>query len=588
MRQRFAIAFETDARMTSERTRRHSRSIRHRRLILSKLLASVVTLSLVPLAVLWGQRQPQDQPSPKEQATIHQRAGADRPGRPQVADRTTAGTLRLHVLDDVTGLPMHCRVNVIGPDGNFYEPDVNPLKNWSLQRLGNREDKGPFRYYGWFFYCNGSVDVAVPPGKIEMEVWKGLEYAPQTVSTEVRRGVITEYTIRLRRAVDMAARGWYSGDTHIHLDRRNDVDTERALDLAAAEDIRFAHILCMNDPQTYFAAMERQIWPQNQGMGPKSERTRGIYGVTSGQEYRSNTLGHMCLIGGSRLADAQGSTNPNNWPPFGAVASDVRNLGGYSIHAHGGYEKEIYADFALGATDGVELLQFAVYRGIGLDGWYHILNAGYAFPAVGASDYPYCRALGDCRSYVYLGEAKPTFENWNRALMQGRSSFTTGPLLELTIDGAGPGDTVPLAGGKSRAQARVRMISPVAAVDELQLIEAGTITHRRPIQEAEQGKPVEWDVTIEINAPTWIAARATGTGPSGREDAEAHTNPIYLTVNNDRICRVESIDWLISKLDAETEQQRKREFQERDRILEYFAMARRALIDQRTRAVAKK
>ncbi len=237
--------------------------------------------------------------------------------------------------------------------------------------------------------------------------------------------------LAVERVVDPSSRGWYSGDTHIHLDRRNDGDDVRCLDLAAAEDIRFAHILCMNDPRTYQPVMEQQIHHQMQGLGKKSERRRGIYHIASGQEYRANTYGHICLVGGSRLVEADGlKTDPNNWPPFGLVADELHGIGGFAFHAHGGYGKEIYADVPLRATDGVELLQFAEYRDFGLEGWYHVLNAGYRFPAVGACDYPYCRALGDCRTYVHIdGEA--SFEKWNRGAAEGRSFFTTGPILRI-------------------------------------------------------------------------------------------------------------------------------------------------------------
>ncbi len=57
----------------------------------------------------------------------------------------------------------------------------------------------------------------------------------------------------------------------------------------------------------------------------------------------------ICLIGGSRLVDADGlKTDPNNWPPFGMVADELHGLGGFAFHAHGGYSKEIYIDFACG------------------------------------------------------------------------------------------------------------------------------------------------------------------------------------------------------------------------------------------------
>jgi hypothetical protein len=51
-----------------------------------------------------------------------------------------------------------CRMNVVGPDGNFYHPAANQLSAYSLtgqwpkSGKGNREGKAPFRYLGRFFY----------------------------------------------------------------------------------------------------------------------------------------------------------------------------------------------------------------------------------------------------------------------------------------------------------------------------------------------------------------------------------------------------------------------------------------------------
>ena len=94
--------------------------------------------------------------------------------------------------------------------------------------------------------------------------------------------------------------------------------------------------------------------------------------------------------------------DPNVGPLFGTIGAETQAQGGYAVHAHGGYALEIWADLVQRATNGVELLQFGIYRGIGLEGWYHVLNAGFRFPGVGASDYPACRKLGDCRTYVHI------------------------------------------------------------------------------------------------------------------------------------------------------------------------------------------
>lgn len=493
--------------------------------------------------------------------------------------------MRLTILDAATKQPTFARLNVVGSDGNYYEPESNPLAPWSLKRLGNRTGKGPFRYYGWFFYGGGVLEIRVPPGEVRVEAWKGFEHLPVSLHATIAAGKTADLPVELRRIsfAGMNGTNLHSGDTHIHLDRRTPVDDERALDLAEAEDIDFAHILCMNEPRAYRPTMDEQLHPQLQGMGRKSERSRGNYHIVSGQEYRANTYGHICLVGGSRLVEAEGSRDPNNWPPFGVVANELHGIGGFAFHAHGGYGKEIYADVPLRATDGVELLQFAEYRDIGLEGWYHILNAGFRFPAVGACDYPYCRALGDCRTYVYTKTKKPTFEEWDRAAAEGRSFFTTGPLLWLSAGAHSPGDTIALPAEGELLSFRIHMQSPIARVKELQLIEGGVIRERlqlTPRSEARhehQGKEMTWDVRIPTKRSTWVAARALARSAAGREDVEAHTNPVYVTVGETPSVRRESVEWLLKKLDDRIAVNTARSFEEKTLLLDYMSKSRKAL-----------
>ena len=120
------------------------------------------------------------------------------------------------------------------------------------------------------------------------------------------------------------------------------------------------------------------------------------------------------------------SYNANDWPAYGLVGRETRKKGGFAIHAHGGYAQEIYADAVQGDVDAVELLQFGIYRGIELADWYAFLNAGFRFPCVGASDFPACRKLGDCVTYVEHDPTAEGPEDWLRRAVDGRSFVTTG------------------------------------------------------------------------------------------------------------------------------------------------------------------
>ncbi|HEU0069108.1 MAG TPA: hypothetical protein VFQ26_07615, partial [Nitrospiraceae bacterium] len=61
----------------------------------------------------------------------------------------------------------------------------------------------------------GPFQVALPPGKYTLTVERGKEYRPLVRELVVDRDAVT-LKLPLQRWIDMAARGWYSGDTHVH------------------------------------------------------------------------------------------------------------------------------------------------------------------------------------------------------------------------------------------------------------------------------------------------------------------------------------------------------------------------------------
>ena len=129
-----------------------------------------------------------------DEAFIVTPPGFNRPGQAKTATGEKTGRLRITVRDRATGRPTPCRVNVVGPDGHFYQPAPNPLSPYSLTGQwpktgkGNREGKAPIRYLGRFFYTTGDVEVAVPAGSVRVEAWKGFEYRPVRQDVEVAAG----------------------------------------------------------------------------------------------------------------------------------------------------------------------------------------------------------------------------------------------------------------------------------------------------------------------------------------------------------------------------------------------------------------
>jgi len=514
--------------------------------------------------------------------------GFTQAGKPVETTDPDAPRLKIRVKNRVTGEPTFCRINVVGPTGQFHQPPRNYLSEYALTgdwpapgAWGNRKDKAPFRYLGRFFYAWGETTVAVPPGPVRVEVQKGFEYRPQVRELVVQAGSTPVVEFELEPLASVADRGWYSGDPHLHLPRNTARDDEVILDLLEAEDLRFGSILGYNEPAgPYSGFMEKLAAPQQRGMGAKSIRSRADYHLMSGQEYRNTTYGHILLFGREGLLFPGRDFNADNWPVYGLVARDTIDRGGYAAYAHGGYRQEVYADVALGCLSGIELLQFGIYREIGLEDWYHMLNSGYRIPALGASDWPACRFLADCRTYVQIPEASADFPGWLKGMAAGRSFVTTGPLLLAKVADSSPGDILRRPAGPHTLPVQVELASEVAPVSQIDVIVNGQVVHSWPVppQPANAGAFQSFQTEIEVQQSAWVAVRAWSRTPGGQPNAEAHTNPVYIDLDGRRTYSQNSLDQWILRIDGQIERHTKRDFADKTRVLDYFNLARQALL----------
>src|SRR6266852_8706181 len=158
---------------------------------------------------------------------------------------SATGTLKVRIFDAGHKSVVPARVNVIGADNAFYEPDPsrNPLAEYSLKRKGNRANVGPLRYYGSFFYTEGSFEVKLPPGPAHIEVRKGYGYYVSLGEVEIPAGRTTNFDLVMQHVIDMPRYGWHSMDTHLHFDRGEAEADRRIAQLLAAEDVELGHIL---------------------------------------------------------------------------------------------------------------------------------------------------------------------------------------------------------------------------------------------------------------------------------------------------------------------------------------------------------
>ena len=269
----------------------------------------------------------------------------------------------------------------------------------------------------------------MPSGVYTLTVSKGLEYVRQTDTIDLKAGAAATREYRLKRWVDMPARGWYSSDDHIHL-RRSPADDPKILRWIAAEDIHVGNILEMGD---YWATFFSQYAFGEIGRYQEADPI-----LSPGQEEpRTPEIGHTISLGASEFVRFQ-----RDYYSFDRLFDRVHELGGVTGFAHQAFSFHGYRGMVLntirGKTDFLELAQFCVPEGpVAVTHYYHFLNLGYKLTALAGSDFPWCgqgpeygfseprfAQIGNARFYTYVG-GQPSFERarQNEGKMQAKRSI---------------------------------------------------------------------------------------------------------------------------------------------------------------------
>jgi len=443
-----------------------------------------------------------------------------KPVPPPVVDPgPDAALLRVRIKDAVSGRRASATASV---NRGAQEPPSDPYSAFSLRRSGNRM-KGPIRFrpLNYYFYTDGAFEVRVPPGHCTLELRKGYEYVPCIVSLEAEPRDTLEVEASLERWIDMAALGWYSGDTHIHM-RRNGANDDSLLNVTSAKDIKYAYLVSV-DKDRYYRAAGNEDRPQNSEFGDSTTACRGEYWLSSSQEYISESLGHVTLHLLNEYVHGEKPVRDADCEPSLAVIADrVHELNGFIGLAHGGYDnQEADGLFLAGKMDFLELLQFGGYRSQGLEGWYDILNLGYRLPIVGACDFPPTRELGSEITYV-RSDVPLTPRTWIEGAAGGRSFVSSGPMLFLEAGSARPGDILEMPEGvDTLLQVSVKVRSNLYPVRYIELIANGVVISRE--MNPEPMPSVDLKYVLPVREGLWIAARAYSEAGT-----ESHTNPVYV------------------------------------------------------------
>ena len=491
-----------------------------------------------------------------------------------LASQTGEGTLHVDIRDAAGGRVTPAMVCITSlrdnkwrtpPDGRVAPPytrvpDFMDPKEWKPGDIGPvrltvgdwRDNQTRSSIYGaksgypfWAepaaYFVSQPFSIQLPAGRWRLAVARGLEYLPVFEEFTIGPGEVRTRKIDLRRWEHMAGKGWYSGDDHVHFPRTQPWHDEFLLTWAQAEEVYVASTVQQR-------TLQRLTFSQGE---PERYRVqRGDYVLQSGQEDPSTgiqELGHTLALNIKKPV-----FDLSRFHLYDVMFDGVRAQGGLTGYAHIAWAPEWYRrnpstphatwDSTLNVIQGkVDFFEVLQFRMLGLDDYYDFLSMGIKVTASAGSDMPWASTLGESRVYVQTGRPF-TADGWFKALKQGRTFVTNGPMLSLTANGAGPGEDVSVrANGTIRVRARAWAPPSIGSPKTLEVVSQGAV-----IRSASSSNPAGEELRLEFDIPAresrWIAARVTT-----RNEGLAHTSPVYVLVDGQKFWDRNRLPELVKK-----------------------------------------
>lgn len=461
---------------------------------------------------------------------------------------TFFGQLELTIKDSKTGGLVPARVGIYDSTGRA------PLasdKSLMLQRFAddlrmlsvNERTFWPSKNRQ-AFYADGNYTSRLPAGKYELVITRGPEFKAHTSTFTVTKGATAKVTASLERYADMPAKGWYSGDAHIHV-TRDEVADRNIWGFVAAENVHVGNLLEMGNIQNVY-------FKQPASWGKASRFERDGHFIVSGQEApRTRQFGHTIHFNLERPVHLK----TEDYFLYHKVFEEVAAQGGISGFAHMGWNNAGEAGAAVGKmnrgmvllapfglVDFIEVLQGGRLTN---EGWYRLLNLGYRVTPAAGTDWPYSDFPGVVRNYVKLN-GPLNLDAWYASFNAGRTFVTNGPLLNLNINGKGMGEELRVKRGtKIKINADAVLNPDVDALDRIELVVLGDV---KDTKTAGGKDKVELQTEMTIERSTWIAVRAYGSKQESRNMTIAHSAPVYVVVDDEPTWKRDEVPRIVAEL----------------------------------------
>lgn len=496
-------------------------------------------------------------------------AGAGEPG----VEKRTAATLQGRIVEGATGVPLAARVYIRDAAGNWHFPRSVAKEGSALEY---RRQAGQQSVEMHTTLSAHPFEADLPKGKYRMTVQRGKEYLPLTREFEIGDKPL-DLALVLDRWIDMPARGWYSGDTHIHR------PAAELANVALAEDIHVTFPLSYWVTQAHTSSVRgNRVTPVEAAPHAVTlDATHLVYPLNTEYELftvdgKNHTLGAVLAIGHrTPLEDGAPPVAPlaakvhgqgglidlekHNWP-WSAMIVPVMEVDLFELANNHIWETDFgfpkwYPEMAPDFMQIEKNESGLTERGwidFGFKTYYAFLNCGFRLmPTAGTAAGVHPVPAGFGRVYVHRPDGL-SVESWLHGLKAGRSFVTTGPMLFAECNGRPSGDTLslPATGGQVRVQGTVESGVPL---DRVEIIVNGKLVRTmRPSNTPRKagGFAGKFDEQLAIAGSSWLAVRAFEER-EGRPRF-AHTAPWFVDVpGKPLVPPAEEVDYFIGRIHEE-------------------------------------
>jgi hypothetical protein len=198
----------------------------------------------------------------------------------------------------------------------------------------------------------------------------------------------------------------------------------------------------------------------------------------------------------------------------------------------------------------------------GFQNYYALLNCGFRMmPTAGTASGVHPVPLGWGRAYVSCRDGF-SLESWMRGLAEGRSFITTGPLMQITINGEPARPVYRQTVDTAKYEVRWKIWSQWRKV-RCEVVQQGrnlgggdggiVERNRRAPPTFPRFPNSEGGGAVHVSSSTWIVVRCFETLPDGRERF-AHSAPIFIDVpGKPLVPKKAEAEYLVSRVKAEIE-----------------------------------